>query len=67
MKASQFIDKLQSLINKHGDLPVNVFDPDDLEQGKMTECQAHITISCDENDNPVSFTVCDSETYMGLK
>lgn len=66
MKASETIKQLQKLIKDHGDLEVNVFDPDKLHNGEIVECDYRICINCDKNNKPQYFAFVDRETALGF-
>lgn len=68
MKVSLFIKKLQEIKDKHGDVVVYVFEPEDLvRDSTMVKCQAHITLGEDESEKVTDIVICDSETYMAFK
>ncbi len=66
MKASEFIKQLQSLIEKHGDQEVNIFDPDEFQDGELVETPAVITLWSNESDHVTGFTITDKETALGF-
>lgn len=62
MTISQLIKQLEDIKEKHGDVPVNVFEPYALGCGGLFETQARIALDCDDNDNVVGVTLCDEDT-----
>jgi hypothetical protein len=62
MKISEMIAGLMKIQNVHGDLPVNVFDPEKFAEQLGVEVEAALSLSEDENEKVVSVIIIDKET-----
>lgn len=66
MKISGFILKLQEVLEKHGDVDVCVFEPDNFKEGELVEGPAVISQSVDLDGKVTGITIVDIETAMSF-
>lgn len=66
MKISKFIKQLETIKKKHGDIDVNVFEPEQFQDGVLQECQAHLSLLEGDDGKVKCVTVVDSETKLAF-
>ena len=66
MKISAFISELQALQEEHGDVEVNVFDPDKSADGTLEATEARIVIAMGDDDKATGITIVDLETALAF-
>lgn len=66
LKISDLIEQLEGIKKEHGDVPVNVFDPDEMEQSCFAATPAYIALEADAKDKVIGVTICDYESAMAF-
>lgn len=61
-KISEFIKQLEEIKSEHGDIPVQVFNPENLVQGDLLEEEAFFVLQEDIEENVLGVTIVDKET-----
>jgi 4-aminobutyrate aminotransferase-like enzyme len=62
MKISKLIKTLEKTKKKYGDIPVSVYEPQQLEDGFLTPVEAYLQFYTDENEKVTNLVIVDEET-----
>lgn len=63
---SDVIGQLEEIKKENGDISVNVFDPEKMEEGYFTATPAYLALEADKSDKVIGVTFSDYESAMAF-